>query len=60
MQKNAIAKSRAAQATVEKLDSKNKSSMDKQNSLSMKVKKAKEKLKREEQLINLLSGEKTS
>ena len=31
--------------------------MDKQNSLSQQVKKAKEKLKRAEQLINLLSGE---
>ena len=52
-------KSRAAQATVEKLDAEYKSAMDKQNSLSQQVKKAKEKLKRAEQLINLLSGEQT-
>ena len=56
---DAIAKSRAAQATVEKLDAEYKSAMDKQNSLSQQVKKAKEKLKRAEQLINLLSGEQT-
>ena len=33
--------------------------MDKQNSLSKQVKWVKEKLKRAEQLINLLSGEQT-
>ena len=48
---DAISKSRAAQATIEKLDAEYKSAMDKQNSLSQQVKKAKEKLKRAEQLI---------
>ena len=53
----AIAKSNAAQATVERLDAEYKKTMEEQQKLSKQVKTAKEKLKRAEQLISLLSGE---